>query len=123
TSVSTDRHAAPWAAYEVAISAGLKLSRMTPLEGDAFLISAMTPALPLEMRSSSERAKPRTSLRLLASRSTSDSLRICLAVATSIFFVSRILARMSFMQRPFPCDDGILQVCHGPHRCAGIHRR
>src|SRR5690606_27801319 len=97
TSVRTDRQAAPWAAYEAAISAGLKFSRITPLEGEAFLISAITPGLPWAIFSSIARAKPRTSFRLLASRSTSDSLRIWRAAEISAFLVARIFCSMSFI--------------------------
>src|SRR3546814_12130424 len=70
---------------------------MTPRDGDAFFSSAMTAGLFFAIFSSMARMKPRTSLRLFASRSTSDSLRIWRAAAISVFFVWRILARISFM--------------------------
>mmetsp|Transcript_5415 Transcript_5415/g.22199 ORF Transcript_5415/g.22199 Transcript_5415/m.22199 type:complete len:324 (-) Transcript_5415:16-987(-) len=48
SSVSTDRHAAPPASYALAIFTGSKLGWMTPLDGDAFLTSAMSPGWPVD---------------------------------------------------------------------------
>ncbi len=48
SSVSTDRHAAPPASYAFAILTGSKSGWITPLEGDAFLTSAMRPGLPVD---------------------------------------------------------------------------
>ena len=56
TSVSTDKHAAPASSYCCAISAGLKFWRIIPFDGEAFLISAMTPGRLLNK----DCAKPRT---------------------------------------------------------------
>mmetsp|Transcript_3746 Transcript_3746/g.10149 ORF Transcript_3746/g.10149 Transcript_3746/m.10149 type:complete len:216 (+) Transcript_3746:574-1221(+) len=48
SSVRTERHAAPPASYALAIFTGSKLGWMTPLDGDAFLTSAMRPGWPVD---------------------------------------------------------------------------
>mmetsp|Transcript_28075 Transcript_28075/g.71552 ORF Transcript_28075/g.71552 Transcript_28075/m.71552 type:complete len:385 (+) Transcript_28075:2212-3366(+) len=47
SSVSTLRHAAPPASYAWAMRTGSKSGWMTPLEGDAFFTSAISPGLPV----------------------------------------------------------------------------
>lgn len=47
SSVRTLRHAAPPASYALAILTGSKSGWITPLDGDAFLTSAMRPGLPV----------------------------------------------------------------------------
>ncbi|CFN81381.1 Uncharacterised protein [Bordetella pertussis] len=86
------------------------------MEGEAFLISAMTPALPWLILSSMAWAKPRTSWRAWASRSNSASLRICRAVATSSALTARIFARISFISGISGYMRRILPAWHGPSR-------
>src|SRR5574337_990723 len=79
------------------MSAGMKSSRITPLLGLAFLISAITPAWPLSILARSAPTKSRVSTRLSASRRMSAKGRRFLAAATSSTFTSQIFFRMSDM--------------------------
>ncbi|MCY1201963.1 hypothetical protein D9M72_134400 [compost metagenome] len=92
TSVRTDKQAAPACSYCCAISAGLKFSRIIPLEGDAFLISAITPGR-LAFKAL---AKPRTGVAACASSSTSFKLRCFKRAANSSYLRSTILPKIVF---------------------------
>src|SRR5699024_1722393 len=120
TSVSTERQVAPWAAYEAAISAGLKFSRMMPLEGEARFISAMTAGFLLRAVSMMALAKPRTSLRLWASRSRSDSLRSLRAAACSFFLVFRMVSRILLILLTSVSMRRILRVWRERRRFPGF---
>src|SRR3954453_19214181 len=83
------------------MSAGLKSARSTPLEGEAFFTSAITPAWPAPMLSRRLFSKPRMARRASLSASTSRRRlarsRDFLAAATSSALTARILFRISDM--------------------------
>src|SRR5437868_2418734 len=84
------------------MSSGTKCSRSTPLDGDAFLTSAITPALPAAIVVRSAPAKPRGASpgsvrRLSASARRLGRSRRLRAAFTSSALTARIFCRMSDM--------------------------